>query len=229
MPSPTFSIVIPALNEAQALPATLAALAPLAKQGAQILVVDGGSTDNTLALAHQHGAATLRCAAGRARQMNYGAAHAQGAVLVFLHADTHLPAGAGPLILHALQALSPAPVWGRFDVQIEGRHWLLPLVAALINLRSRLSGMATGDQALFVTATAFAQVGGFPEQPLMEDIALCKRLASLSRPACLRQKATTSGRRWEQRGVWRTIFLMWRLRWLYWRGVSAETLARLYR
>lgn len=231
------SIIIPVLNEAATLAATLAALDPLAQQGAQILVVDGGSSDATLAIARQHGATTLSSPRGRAQQMNHGAVLASGNVLLFLHADTRLPPAAGSLILQTLQAppaaqkhaSQHAPVWGHFDVQIEGRHPLLPLVAALMNLRSRLSGIATGDQALFCSATAFRQVGGFPNQPLMEDIELCKRLGALSRPACLRQQVITSGRRWEQRGALRTIFLMWRLRWLYWRGVSPEVLARLYR
>ncbi|MFM9879935.1 MAG: TIGR04283 family arsenosugar biosynthesis glycosyltransferase [Burkholderiaceae bacterium] len=233
------SIIIPALNEAAALPATLAALAPLAERGAQILVVDGGSTDATFALALQSGTAgvqALRSQPGRARQMNTGAAQSSGDVLLFLHADTRLPPAADDCIASALAAgaASPAippapPLWGRFDVHIEGRSRWLPLVARLINLRSRLSGIATGDQALFVTAAAFRQVGGFPDQPLMEDVELCKRLGALSRPACLREKVTTSGRRWDQRGALRTIVLMWRLRWLYWRGVPADALARLYR
>lgn len=231
------SIIVPVFNEAAILATTLAALAPLAQQGAQLLVVDGGSSDASLAIARQHGAHTLSSPCGRARQMNHGAAHASGDVLLFLHADTRLPAAASQLIVQALHAPptarkpgpQPTPVWGRFDVQIEGRHPLLPLVAALMNLRSRLSGIATGDQALFCSAAAFHQVGGFPDQPLMEDIELCKRLRALSPPACLRQKATTSGRRWEQRGALRTILLMWRLRWLYWRGVNAEVLAQAYR
>jgi rSAM/selenodomain-associated transferase 2 len=158
--------------------------------------------------------------------MNAGAAAARGAVLLFLHADTRLPAQADSQVL---RAVAGGACWGRFDVRIEGRPAMLRVVATLMNLRSRLSGIATGDQAIFVTREAFEGVGGFPVQPLMEDIEFSRRLKRLGRPACLRARARTSGRRWEQRGVWRTIFLMWRLRWRYWRGESPARLAEAYR
>ena len=140
--------------------------------------------------------------------------------------DTTLPEQADA---HLLQALSQGHVWGRFDVRIDGRPWMLVVVAWLMNWRSRWTGIATGDQAMFMCRETFAQVGGFAPQPLMEDIDLSQRLRAVGRPACLRQRVLTSGRRWEQRGVWRTIVLMWRLRWRYWRGESAHTLARDYR
>jgi rSAM/selenodomain-associated transferase 2 len=143
-----------------------------------------------------------------------------------LHADTTLPECADA---HLLQALSQGHVWGRFDVRIAGRPWMLSVVARLMNWRSRWTGIATGDQAIFMRREAFAQLGGFALQPLMEDIDLSQRLRTVGPPACLRQRVLTSGRRWEQRGVWRTIWLMWRLRWRYWRGESAHTLARDYR
>jgi hypothetical protein len=127
------------------------------------------------------------------------------------------------------QAIARGAVWGRFDVTIQGQSALLPVVAALMNIRSRWTGIATGDQALFVQRDVFQHLGGFPDQPLMEDIELSRRLCRLSRPACLRPKVTTSGRRWDTRGAWSTIFLMWRLRWRYWRGESAERLAEQYR
>ncbi|HSQ72224.1 MAG TPA: TIGR04283 family arsenosugar biosynthesis glycosyltransferase, partial [Rubrivivax sp.] len=163
---------------------------------------------------------------GRAVQMNAGTARASAALLLFLHADTQLPPGAD---LRVRQAVARGAAWGRFDVRIDGRPRMLRVVAALMNWRSRWTGIATGDQAIFVTRTAFERVGGFPVQPLMEDIELSRRLKRLGRPACLRDRVRTSGRRWEQRGVWRTIVLMWWLRWRYWRGESAQSLAEAYR
>jgi rSAM/selenodomain-associated transferase 2 len=158
--------------------------------------------------------------------MNHGAAHARGDTLLFLHADTQLPEGAFNAITAALA--NPQVHWGRFDVRIEGRPLVLRLVAWLMNWRSRTTGIATGDQAIFVRRAVFVRLGGFPDQPLMEDIEFSKRMRVLSRPACLRACVVTSGRRWERRGAWRTIALMWRLRWLYWRGAPPERLARLY-
>ena len=227
MPSPALSIIIPTLHEAAGISAALAALAPLASRGAQLIVADGGSTDGTGQLAGAAGAAVVCAPRGRAMQMNAGAKQAEGSVLLFLHADTLLPADADQHIARALAGGQAA--WGRFDVRIAGQSPMLRVVAGLMNLRSRLSGIATGDQAIFMTRTAFDAVGGFPDQPLMEDIEISKRLRRLSRPACLRAKVVTSGRRWEARGVWRTIALMWRLRFAYWRGAPPEHLAQLYR
>jgi rSAM/selenodomain-associated transferase 2 len=218
---PALSIVMPVLNEAQHI---AAALQPLRMNGVEIVVADGGSNDGTPALAAPLADRVIAAPRGRAQQMNAGAAVARGDALLFLHADTRLPANAPALIEHALQHHA----WGRFDVAIEGRsHWL-PAVAAMMNLRSRLTGIATGDQALFVTRAAFAAAGGYPEQPLMEDIELSKRLKRIGPPACLRETATTSGRRWDRHGAWRTILLMWRLRFDYWRGVPASQLVDRY-
>ena len=220
------SIVMPVLDEAAGIASTLQALAPLRARGHELIVVDGGSRDGTPKLAAALADQVVLSEPGRARQMNAGAAQARGEVLLFLHADTLLPADADTLIA---AAMARGAVWGRFDVRIAGRSALLPLVAALMNLRSRWSGIATGDQAIFVQRSAFEFLGGFPAQPLMEDIALSRRLRALAPPACLRERVLTSGRRWDQRGAWRTIWLMWRLRWRYWRGESAEALARDYR
>jgi rSAM/selenodomain-associated transferase 2 len=221
------SVVIPVLNEAAGMAAAMQALAPLVKRGAQVLVADGGSQDGTAALAQAGGAQVIDAPPGRALQMNAGAHQASGDVLLFLHADTRLPPEADELIF---QALASGPqVWGRFDVRIEGRPRMLRVIAACMNRRSRWTGIATGDQALFMTRAAFDAVGGFPAQPLMEDIEMSRRLLKLSRPACLRQRVVTSGRRWEARGVWRTVLLMWRLRLAYWRGAAPERLAGLYR
>jgi rSAM/selenodomain-associated transferase 2 len=224
------SIVMPVLNEAAGLPGVLQALAPLRARGHEVIVVDGGSHDGSAALAEAAGVTVLAGPRGRARQMNAGAAVARHEVLLFLHADTQLPAQADAAIATALAEDDGAGAdWGRFDVTIEGHSRWLPMVAWFMNRRSRLSGIATGDQALFVRRALFQRLGGFPEQPLMEDVELSRRLRAVSRPACLRQQVRTSGRRWDERGAWRTIVLMWRLRWLYWRGTPAEQLARAYR
>ena len=221
------SVVMPALNEAAGMAAALQALAPLAARGAQLLVADGGSQDATAGLAQAGGAQVVHAPRGRALQMNAGAQQASGDILLFLHADTRLPPDADRLIEQAL-ANSPQ-VWGRFDVRIEGQPRMLRVIAAFMNRRSRWTGIATGDQALFMTRAAFDAVGGFPAQPLMEDIEMSRRLRQLSGPACLRACVVTSGRRWETRGVWRTVLLMWRLRLAYWRGAVPERLAALYR
>lgn len=227
----SLSIVMPVLNEAVGITATVQALAPLLARGAELVIVDGGSTDATFAYA-QVLACGPRCKVitsprGRARQMNAGAEQASGDVLLFLHADTTLPSAADVMVTQALGDGRTA--WGRFDVRIAGRSPLLRLVASAMNLRSRWSGIATGDQALFVRRSVFEATGGFAEQPLMEDIELSRRLLAISRPACLRAQLQTSGRRWESRGTLRTIVLMWRLRFAYWRGVPASKLVDLYR
>ena len=225
--TPRMTIVIPTLNEASHIVANLRALRTVRAQGVEVIVADGGSTDRTDVLARPWADAVLTCPRGRAKQMNLGAARARGATLLFLHADTLLPAD-------AMQAIDSALVdaqvqWGRFDVQIEGKARLLKVIAEAMNMRSRATGIATGDQALFVRREAFERIGGFPDQPLMEDIEISKRLRKLAKPACLRQRVVTSGRRWERRGVWRTMVLMWWLRGLYWIGMPAERLARMYR
>ncbi len=224
---PALSIVMPVLNEAAGMGVTLQALAPLRARGVQLVVADGGSSDATVALAQAAGATVVTAPRGRALQMNAGAQQADGQALVFLHADTLLPENADQLIAQALA--DGQAVWGRFDVHIIGQPRMLRVVAAFMNARSRWSGMATGDQTMFMTRAAFDAVGGFPTQPLMEDIEISKRLRQLSHPACLRAKVRTSGRRWETRGVWRTVLLMWRLRFAYWRGVAPEHLAELYK
>lgn len=225
---PRVGIVVPVLNEASTLPDLLAQLQALRNSdyAVDIVVVDGGSEDGSAELVSAADLQLLCSACGRARQMNAGAAAVDGDILLFLHADTELPAHALDSVRRAVAA---GAHWGRFDVRIDGRARLLRMVATLMNLRSRLSGIATGDQAMFVRRDSFERVGGFPDQPLMEDIELSRRLLRLGRPACLRLRVRTSGRRWERRGVWRTILLMWRLRWAYWRGASPDVLARAYR
>lgn len=215
------SIVVPVLNEAARIAATLEALAPLRARGHEVIVVDGGSEDATRALAAPACDQLVQAPRGRALQMNAGAEAANGDALVFLHADTRLPERADELIRAALERA----LWGRFDVAIDSRRALLHIVSRAMNLRSRLTGIATGDQAIFVRREAFA---GFPEIPLMEDVAFSREMKRKSRPACLRARVRTSARRWEARGVLATIFLMWRLRLLYALGVPPQRLAREY-
>jgi rSAM/selenodomain-associated transferase 2 len=218
------SIIVPALDEAEGIEACLAPLQALRARGAEVIVVDGGSRDATRSLAAPLADAVLESVRGRARQMNEGAARARGDVLVFLHADTLLPEGAD----HAIAAAVKRAPWGRFDVAITGTDPLLAIVAAAMNLRSRLTGIATGDQAIFARRDEFRAAGGFPEIPLMEDVALSTRLKRIARPACLRERVVTSGRRWERRGTMKTILLMWRLRAAYALGADPRRLARRY-
>lgn len=225
MAEPALSVIVPTLDEAAGITPHLAALAPLRAAGVQLIVVDGGSRDGTRARAHPLADTVLTAPRGRARQMNAGAVHARGDILLFLHADTRLPDNALPAIR---EAIASSRVWGRFDVRIVGHSRLLPAVAALMNLRSRLTGIATGDQAIFVRRTDFDALGGFPDIPLMEDIVLSRRLKTRGRPACLGLRVLTSGRRWEQRGVVRTILTMWWLRLRFFLGASPTRLARDY-
>ncbi|MDZ4188478.1 MAG: TIGR04283 family arsenosugar biosynthesis glycosyltransferase [Hydrogenophaga sp.] len=222
------AVVLPVLNEGAALRPRLQALAPLRARGAWVVLVDGGSTDGTCATAQPLCDAVRVAPRGRASQMNAGAvaaAQAGADVLLFLHADTQLPPDADRLIE---TALARGAAWGRFDVRIDGVHPLLPMVAAFMNLRSRLSGIATGDQALFVRRRVFEALGGFAPLPLMEDIELSARLKRCSPPACVAQRVTTAGRRWDQHGLWRTIGLMWRLRAAYAAGADPHALALRY-
>jgi rSAM/selenodomain-associated transferase 2 len=220
------SVIVPALNEADGIVDHLTRLQPLRRRGAEVILADGGSSDGTAQLAAPQVDVLVTAPRGRARQMNAGAARARGDVLLFLHADTRLPPLADTL---AQRVLAPgAPVWGRFDVAIAGRHRLLPVIAWCMNRRSRLTGIATGDQALFVRREVFASVGGFPDLPVMEDVELSHRLKRAGRPLCLRERVVTSGRRWESHGVLRMVFLMWRLRLAYFLGRDPARLAAAY-
>ena len=218
------TIVLPVLDEAAIVVGALQALAPLRRRGAEIIVADGGSGDGTANLARPLADRVIAAPRGRGAPMNAGAAIGTGEMLLFLHADTALPKNADRLIARALARRA----WGRFDLRIAGRHPLLSVVARMINWRSRLTGIATGDQAIFVTREAFYAVGGFPDLPLMEDIAISRRLKRLCRPACIGTPVVTSGRRWEYHGVLRTILLMWRLRLAYYFGAEPARLAVRY-
>lgn len=225
------AVIVPVLDEAAGIAAALRRLAPLRARGALVIVVDGGSTDATVAYATPHADRLLQSERGRAVQMNAGAQSALQAgdidTLLFLHADSELPADADRVIERALQASSRP--WGRFDVSIRGTSRMLRVVAAMMNWRSRMTGICTGDQAIFVTCAAFKQLNGFAPLPLMEDLDFSRRAKKLSRPIALAERVSTSGRRWEDYGVWQTIFLMWRLRLAYYLGADPRTLTRQYR
>jgi rSAM/selenodomain-associated transferase 2 len=220
------SIIVPVLNEASGVAAALGALARARAAGHEVIVVDGGSSDGTAAAAAPLADRVLSAPRGRASQMNAGAAVASGDLLLFLHADTRLPPDAHEWLGERLDAAALA--WGRFDVRIDGRHPLLAVIAFLMNARSRLTGIATGDQAIFVRRAAFAALGGFPAIALMEDVAFSVAAKRLSRPLCLRERVVTSGRRWESKGVVRTMLLMWWLRLRFFLGASPDRLHRSY-
>jgi rSAM/selenodomain-associated transferase 2 len=220
------SIIIPVLNEEKNLANTLNRLQSFRHSGHEIIVVDGGSVDNSLMLAHEGADTVLVSKTGRALQMNSGASAASGDVLLFLHADTVLPENAAQMILSINHGIN---FWGRFDVRLSSNKMIFRLIEWLMNLRSRLTAIATGDQAIFVERVLFEKVGGFPEIVLMEDIAFSKQLKKLSRPACLKQKVITSSRRWENKGIVATVLLMWKLRLYYFLGVSPNKLSQLYR
>ncbi len=215
-----FSIIIPTLNEEKTIEPYLLALQPL-RSRCEIIIVDAGNTVSS----HAHLAdKIISSAKGRARQMNIGASHATGDVLIFLHADTYLPEQA----LQLIEQHFGHQQWGRFDIRLSGDHFMLKVIAWMMNRRSRLTGIATGDQVIFVTRQAFTAAGGYPEIALMEDIALSKALKKIGPPVCLDAKVTSSGRRWERYGIYTTILLMWSLRLRYFFGADPQLLAQLY-
>jgi rSAM/selenodomain-associated transferase 2 len=220
------SIIIPVLNEQTTIEQCLTALQALRERGHEVIVADGGSLDATVELATPLADRVLTARRGRARQMNTGAALARGDVLWFLHADTLVSERAAEAL--CLGELRERDGWGRFDIRLSGARLLLRVVETLVNWRSRLSGIATGDQGIFVSRTLFERVGGFADLPLMEDIEFCRRLKRELSPCCLREKLLTSSRRWEQRGVLKTIALMWYLRLAYSLGVPPERLVSHY-
>jgi rSAM/selenodomain-associated transferase 2 len=220
----SISVIIPCLNEAAIVTRRLADLQILRDLDCELILVDGGSADETRVMALPWVDRLIVSKPGRARQMNAGAQAARGQVLWFLHLDSRLPENAVQLLSQALEQSA----WGRFDVRLSGRHPLLRIVERMMNLRSRLSGIATGDQAVFVERRLFFSVGGFPDIPLMEDIALSKRLKRVHAPVSIHQALTTSSRRWEQQGLWRTVLRMWLLRLAYFLGVAPTTLLRWY-
>lgn len=221
------SVVIPTRDEAQAIGSLLHDLASARAAGHELIVVDGGSQDGTVAIAERSADRVLTAATGRASQMNAGANAASGQILWFLHADTRVPTQAIQSIIDAIDAGLP---WGRFDVSLSGPSWAFRIIESMMNLRSCFTAIATGDQGIFVTRELFNRLGGFPNQPLMEDVAISRQLRKHRKPACIRSaRLQTSSRRWEQNGTLQTIWLMWRLRLRYWLGADPAALARRYR
>lgn len=224
--TPPISIIIPCLNEVAGIVIALERLQTLRSRGAEVIVADGGSNDGTAALATPLADRVIDAPRGRAAQMNAGAAEALGKVLLFMHADCTLPPGADHLIVNGLATNKKQ--WGRFDVVIDGGHPMLKVVAATMNWRSRWTGIATGDQGIFIARALFVQLGGFPALPLMEDIALSRLARRAGPPLCLRERIVTSARRWNRQGVVRTVCLMWLLRLAYFFGVDPARLALRY-
>lgn len=219
------SIIIPVLNEEQSIKSLLNQLQSYRKLGHEVIVVDGGSTDNTVSVSESLADQTINSEAGRAVQMNTGVAQASHDVFWFLHADTILPENS----IETIEASLVNTDWGRFNIKLSGKNIMFRVIENMINIRSTISGIATGDQGIFVKRQAFDAVGGYSELPLMEDVELSIQLKKLSRPACLKETLITSSRRWEKNGITATVLLMWKLRFLYWLGVSAERLATQYK
>lgn len=220
------SIIIPVLNESQALAGQLPALQELRAAGHELIVVDGGSTDGSPARCKGLVDALIHSAAGRAKQMNAGADRAEGDILLFLHIDTQLPDGVGQRLAEGLGQSDR--VWGRFDVRLSGTHPAFRVIETMMNWRSRLTGIATGDQAIFVRRDVFEAIGAYDDVPLMEDVLLSKKLKQYSRPLCLQPSVVSSSRRWEQHGIIRTVWLMWRLRLAFFLGAEPAALHRQY-
>jgi rSAM/selenodomain-associated transferase 2 len=221
------SIIIPALNESFSLPLLLRNLQPMRTRGHEVILVDGNSEDGTVVLARPFVDQVIQAPRGRASQMAAGAGCAKGDILWFLHADVIPPADADQLVLQALD--SKQHDWGRFDVRLTGKHPMLYMIGKMMNLRSCVTGVATGDQGIFVRRRVLQEIGGVPLVPLMEDIKLSKLLRRRCKYICIKENIIASGRRWEKHGVFRTICLMWKLRFLYVMGVNPTTLARMYK
>lgn len=219
------SIIIPVLNEAEHIADTLESLDAYRRQGHEVIVIDGGSNDDTVSITEQYADKVLRSDAGRAMQMNSGIDEALGDALLFLHADTRLP---GDAVSKIIDAIEDGYFWGRFNVRLSGKHFMFRIIERMMNMRSCITGVATGDQAIFVSLESIEIVGAYPRLPLMEDVVFSKRLRKLGWPACIKQQVVTSSRRWEDKGIVRTMLLMWRLRLLFFLGVSADKLAREY-
>lgn len=219
------SIIIPVLNEAEHIADTLKSLDAYRRQGHEVIVIDGGSNDDTVSITQQYADKVLHSDSGRAIQMNSGIDEAQGDALLFLHADTRLP---GDAVSKVINAIEDGYFWGHFNVRLSGQHFMFRIIERMMNMRSCITGVATGDQAIFVGLESIEIVGNYPQLPLMEDVVFSKRLRKLGWPACIKQQVVTSSRRWEDKGILRTMLLMWRLRLLFFLGVSADKLARQY-
>jgi rSAM/selenodomain-associated transferase 2 len=223
---PVLSIIVPVHNQARSIGATLHALKPFRDRNAEIIVVDGGSSDDTAMLARPFADQVIRSPGSLARQMNEGAKVASGFIFLFLRPETTLPPDADTQVMYGRSR--DTAVWGRFDLRIRGRHMLLPLVARFLNWRSRLSGTAAGDQAIFVQRESFFRVGGFRDIPVMADVDLSRRLKAITPPICVSSRVTVPGDRYDRDGVWKTLRRMSAMRWRYRMGAKPEALAKRY-
>ncbi|KHF24760.1 TIGR04283 family arsenosugar biosynthesis glycosyltransferase [Solemya velum gill symbiont] len=224
---PAISIIIPALNEAETIEQTLSCLQMMRGRNCEVILVDGGSNDATMDLAGPLADRILTCEKGRANQLEHGVKHSTAPLIWFLHADTRVPENTDEVIEIALEKQDAT--WGRFNVRLDGRHPLFRIIEKMMNYRSCITGICTGDQGIFVRRDTLEAIGGVPRQALMEDIELSKRLKTTASPLCMKQVLVTSSRRWQEKGVIRTVLLMWYLRAAYAFGVPAGKLARLYR
>lgn len=227
---PVVSLIVPVLDEARIIRALLDSLVryDFETDNVEIIIVDGGSSDATTQIVRSFDICHLvESEPGRAIQMNVGAAKASGDILMFLHSDSTLPENFLPFITRDFWASHK--VWGRFDVRLSGRHPLFTLIAVMMNIRSNMTGICTGDQGIFVRRNVFERIGGFASIPLMEDIEISRRLKKFSAPFRITQKLTTSSRRWEEVGILKTVLLMWQLRLRYFVGQPAEALADYYK
>jgi rSAM/selenodomain-associated transferase 2 len=224
--SPILSIIVPVRNHARTIGAVLHALKPFRDRNAEIVVVDGGSTDDTAMLARPLADQVIRSPQGLARQMNEGAKVANGFIFLFLRPETVLPLDADTQVMYGRSR--DTSVWGRFDLRIQGRHMLLPLVARYLNWRSRASGTATGDQAIFVQRETFFRIGGFKPMPVMADVELCQRLKAISPPICVNSRVTVPGEPYDRDGIWKTLRAMTAMRWRYRMGAKPDDLAKRY-
>ena len=221
------SIIIPVLNEERFLAGNEERLTSLLQEGHEILVVDGGSQDDSVNIARALGCRVLSTRASRGHQLDWGASHSKNGILLFLHADTHLPSHAAEMIAQALTGLEQ--LWGRFDVRFSNPRWVFRVIAWFMNQRSCLTGIVTGDHALFIQREFYFSCGGYMDIPLMEDVEFCRRLKKHASPVCLSEKVVTSSRRWEQNGILKTVLMMWWLRLMFFLGQSPVKLARRYR
>lgn len=224
------SVIIPTYNEESTLSATINSVrqSASAADNFQIIVTDGGSTDKTIEIAKNERCQIVNSKKGRGNQLNAGAQAADGNILLFLHADTYLPDSFDVLVKNAINSNAGFYNWGRFNIKLSGNHIFFRLIETMISLRSRVTGIATGDQAIFLERKLFEKISGYKDIPLMEDIELTKRLRRISAPICLSNTVITSSRRWENDGIVRTILLMWLLRGLYFIGVNPTTLQKYY-
>jgi len=219
------SVIVPVINEEMNLSRIAGCLRSVIEQGHEVIIVDGGSTDNTLTIAYDITDTIIISKKGRALQMNNGASVASGNVVLFLHADTLLPENVAEIISDVYVGEN---FWGRFDVRLSNEKYVYRLIECMMNMRSSLTSIVTGDQAMFFEKNLFDRIGGFPEIALMEDVEISRQLKKISKPVRLKSKVVTSSRRWETNGVVATVLLMWKLRLYYFFGVSPEKLSQMY-